>query len=221
VFGEYLVMVIQYGFVTIFVAAFPLAPLMALVNNILEMRLDSFKFVAQLRRPTGFKCKDIGIWSSILSTVGKIAVVCNAIIIAFSSDFLPMMLYAAENKMKTMKRKNGNPFHGYVNFSLAYASPKMTGLNETCRYWAYRDDQGELNFFYWKLFTVKLLFVIFFEHVVFGIVKCIDMFIPDIPDSVQLKIDIDSMIAKELLQDEERSDDKNMEDTGTMTDPEH
>jgi len=50
----------QYGFVTIFVAAFPLAPLLALVNNLLETRLDAFKFVAQLRRPTGLKCKDIG-----------------------------------------------------------------------------------------------------------------------------------------------------------------
>ena len=50
----------QYGFVTIFVAAFPLAPLLALVNNLLEIRLDAFKFVAQLRRSTGLKCKDIG-----------------------------------------------------------------------------------------------------------------------------------------------------------------
>ena len=50
----------QYGFVTVFVAAFPLAPLLALVNNLLEIRLDAFKFVAQLRRSTGLKCKDIG-----------------------------------------------------------------------------------------------------------------------------------------------------------------
>ena len=45
---------------TVFVAAFPLAPLLALVNNLLEIRLDAFKFVAQLRRSTGLKCKDIG-----------------------------------------------------------------------------------------------------------------------------------------------------------------
>ena len=36
----------------------------------------------------------LGIWYDILSAVGKIAIVCNAGIIAFSSDFLPMMLYA-------------------------------------------------------------------------------------------------------------------------------
>ncbi len=30
--------VIQYGFITLFVAAFPLAPFFALLNNILEIR---------------------------------------------------------------------------------------------------------------------------------------------------------------------------------------
>ena len=37
-FDEYLEIVIQFGFITIFVAAFPLAPLFALINNVLEIR---------------------------------------------------------------------------------------------------------------------------------------------------------------------------------------
>ena len=36
----------------------------------------------------------------------------------------------------------------------------------------------------------------------FGIVKCIDIFIPDIPESTQLRIDIDEMIAAEVLGDD-------------------
>ena len=36
-FEEYLELVIQYGFVTMFSAAFPLAPLFALLNNIMEV----------------------------------------------------------------------------------------------------------------------------------------------------------------------------------------
>ena len=35
--------VVQYGFVTLFVAAFPLAPLLALINNVFEIRLDAYK----------------------------------------------------------------------------------------------------------------------------------------------------------------------------------
>ena len=52
--------VIQFGFVTIFVAAFPLAPLFALINNVIEIRLDAYKFVVVWRRGPAFKAQDIG-----------------------------------------------------------------------------------------------------------------------------------------------------------------
>lgn len=42
-------------------AAFPLAPLLALLNNIIEIRLDAYKFVTQWRRPLPSQAKDIGI----------------------------------------------------------------------------------------------------------------------------------------------------------------
>lgn len=52
--------VIQFGFVTLFVASFPLAPLFALLNNVIEIRLDAKKFVTELRRPVAVRAKDIG-----------------------------------------------------------------------------------------------------------------------------------------------------------------
>lgn len=52
--------VIQFGFVTLFVASFPLAPVFALLNNIIEVRLDAKKFVTELRRPDTVRAKDIG-----------------------------------------------------------------------------------------------------------------------------------------------------------------
>jgi anoctamin-1 len=68
---------LQYGFITIFVAAFPLAPLFALLNNILEMRLDAKKLLTYYRRPVGQRVKDIGVWYGILDSVGKLAVISN------------------------------------------------------------------------------------------------------------------------------------------------
>lgn len=59
--------VIQFGFVTLFVASFPLAPLFALLNNIIEIRLDAKKFVTELRRPVAVRAKDIGKCSLLLS----------------------------------------------------------------------------------------------------------------------------------------------------------
>lgn len=52
--------VLQFGFTTIFVAAFPLAPLLALLNNIIELRLDAYKFVTQWRRPLPARATNIG-----------------------------------------------------------------------------------------------------------------------------------------------------------------
>ena len=69
--------VIQFGFVTIFVAAFPLAPFFALANNIFEIRIDSDKFVCEVRRPIADRAQDIGIWFDILDSVAKIAVISN------------------------------------------------------------------------------------------------------------------------------------------------
>ena len=61
IFGR--VSVIQYGFITIFVAAFPLAPLFALLNNIIEIRLDAYKLVTQFKRPVSGRAVDIGLFS--------------------------------------------------------------------------------------------------------------------------------------------------------------
>lgn len=69
------VAVIQFGFVTLFVASFPLAPLFALLNNIIEIRLDAKKFVAELRRPVAARAKDIGEFSP-LSLVSLILNQC-------------------------------------------------------------------------------------------------------------------------------------------------
>lgn len=52
---DFLFSVLQYGFVTIFVAAFPLAPLFALINNICEMRFDAKKLLLYHRRPVRFE----------------------------------------------------------------------------------------------------------------------------------------------------------------------
>ena len=74
--------VIQFGFVTIFVAAFPLAPFFALANNIFEIRIDSDKMVCDLRRPVAHRAQDIGIWFSMLSAIAKMAVISNVSTVA-------------------------------------------------------------------------------------------------------------------------------------------
>lgn len=69
--------VIQYGFVTLFAASMPLAPLFALLNNIIEIRLDAYKMLTRWRRPLAKQAQDIGIWNDIIRIITIIAVVSN------------------------------------------------------------------------------------------------------------------------------------------------
>ena len=64
--------VLQYGLVTMFVAAFPLAPLFALLNNLVEIRVDAYNFIHNFRRPIAERVEDIGAWYGILATLTQV-----------------------------------------------------------------------------------------------------------------------------------------------------
>ncbi|KAM5271062.1 anoctamin-7 isoform 3-T3 [Hipposideros larvatus] len=126
-FDEYLEMVLQFGFVTIFVAACPLAPLFALLNNWVEIRLDARKFVRERRRPVAERAQDVGIWFPILAGITHLAVISNAFLLAFSSDFLPRTYY---------QWTRAGDLRGFVNFTLARAPPAFAAEhNRTCSTW--------------------------------------------------------------------------------------
>lgn len=69
--------VLQFGFITIFVAAFPIAPIFALFNNWIEIRLDASKLVCETRKPVADRAQNIGVWFSILDGIVQIAVIVN------------------------------------------------------------------------------------------------------------------------------------------------
>ena len=166
-------LVIQYGFVTIFVSAFPLAPLCALINNIFELRLDAKKLLVHHRRPVAIRVKDIGIWLQIMESLGRISVITNALIIAFTSEFIPKLVY----KIMYSKDSSGS-LHGYTNFTLSYFDPSdfepryyTGGSNDQpafCRYFDYRnhpdnEDAYKLTDVYWHILAAKLAFVVIFQ----------------------------------------------------------
>ena len=74
---------------------------------------------------------------------------------------------------------------------------------EICRYPDFRDPTGKFTPVHWKVLALKLSFVIIFEHVVFGICKLIDLLVPDIPESLDIKVKRERYLAKEALQDAE------------------
>lgn len=85
-FADFADMTIQFGYTTMFVAAFPLSTLMSYMNNYLEMRVDAWKLCQLCRRPEPRGAEDIGTWFVILEIISNIAVLVNAGIVSFTAS---------------------------------------------------------------------------------------------------------------------------------------
>ncbi|XP_032329363.1 anoctamin-2 isoform X2 [Camelus ferus] len=195
---EYMEMIIQFGFVTLFVASFPLAPVFALLNNVIEVRLDAKKFVTELRRPDAVRTKDIGIWFDILSGIGKFSVISNAFVIAVTSDFIPRLVYQ-------YSYSHNGTLHGFVNHTLSFfnvsqlkagTQPENSQFDQEvqfCRFKDYREPPWAPNPYefskqYWSVLSARLAFVIIFQNLVMFLSVLVDWMIPDIPTDISDQI---------------------------------
>merc|ERR1712070_682358 len=79
---------IQFGYVTMFSAAFPLAPILALINNVIELRTDALKMLSLTRRPEYERAENIGSWKDVLELLSFLCVMTNVGILGFASDGL-------------------------------------------------------------------------------------------------------------------------------------
>ncbi|XP_072722147.1 anoctamin-5 isoform X6 [Ciconia boyciana] len=212
-FYEYLEMVIQFGFITLFVASFPLAPLLALMNNILEIRVDSWKLTTQYRRPVAAKAHSIGVWQEILNGMAVLSVVTNAFIVSFTSDMIPRLVY-----YYAYSEDEDSPMSGYINNSLSVFQisdfpdknkPQLNPENLViCRYRDYRyPPDHERRYLhsmqFWHILAAKLAFIIIMEHVVFIVKFFVAWMIPDVPADVKAKIKREKYLTQKILHEYE------------------
>ncbi|XP_078004576.1 anoctamin-5 isoform X5 [Phascolarctos cinereus] len=210
-FYEYLEMVIQFGFITLFVASFPLAPLLALMNNILEIRVDSWKLTTQYRRPVAAKAHSIGVWQEILNGMAVLSVVTNAFIVAFTSDMIPRLVY-----YYAYSTDHNSPMSGYINNSLSVfkisdfpVEPGASlGTFTTCRYRDYRyPPDHEKKYLhtmqFWHILAAKMAFIIIMEHIVFIVKFFVAWMIPDVPSEVKARIKREKFLTIQILHEYE------------------
>uniref|UniRef100_A0A8C2RMY8 Anoctamin n=1 Tax=Capra hircus TaxID=9925 RepID=A0A8C2RMY8_CAPHI len=209
-FYEYLETVIQFGFVTLFVASFPLAPLLALLNNIIEIRVDAWKLTTQYRRPVAAKAHSIGVWQDILYGMAVLSVATNAVIVAFTSDMVPRLVYYYAYSVNETW-----PMKGYINNSLSvfliadfpnHTVPSEKRDYNTCRYRDYRnppdsEDKYAHNIQYWHVLAAKMTFIIIMEHVVFLIKFFLAWMIPDVPKDVLERVKREKLMTIKILHD--------------------
>ncbi|NXC01890.1 ANO9 protein, partial [Orthonyx spaldingii] len=201
-FNEFLEIVIQYSFTTIFVAAFPLAPLLAFFNNIIEIHMDAIKMMRLHRRMVPRKAKDIGIWLQVLEAIGILAVIGNGLVIAITSDFIPVQVYKYMYSPCLRENRTGMDCStGYINNSLSVFRTQDFDLYikvpnllpefdrdqiKECRYRDYRNaDDYTYTAQFWHIFAARLAFLILFEHVALCVKLIAAWYIPDVPHKVK------------------------------------
>uniref|UniRef100_A0A0A1XE63 Anoctamin n=1 Tax=Zeugodacus cucurbitae TaxID=28588 RepID=A0A0A1XE63_ZEUCU len=206
-FSEYLEMVLQFGFITLFGLAFPLAPLLALINNVIEVRLDAIKMLKLIRRPVAQRASNIGVWYNMMAIVARIAVASSAMIIAFSTNLIPKLVYTTAT--------NDASLEGYLNFTLAYfntedfqVQPVLHGSiyeNATsCRYTEFRNAPWDDNpykrpTYYWKILTGRLAFIVVFQNVIGVIQGIIAWAIADEPSKLRKRIKREGFLLREHI----------------------
>jgi len=92
-FDDYIESVIQFGYVTLFASAYPLAAFIAVAACAVEYRLDLFKMTKTCARPNSVARNDIGIWKYLLKSIVWLSAFTNCLIFSFSSrqmyNYLP------------------------------------------------------------------------------------------------------------------------------------
>jgi len=76
-------MAVQYGFLSLFAFTCQIAPLLALVNNLIEIRSDAKKLLTVHQRSEAHMAEDLGIWDTIRMLTTVVAMTSNAAYIFF------------------------------------------------------------------------------------------------------------------------------------------
>ena len=87
-FDDYMEVTIELGYVTLFASAYPLASLVSIAANWVEMRSDCFKMAHLCRRPPPFRTSGLGVWRNLMACVVWMSALTNCLIVGFTSDQL-------------------------------------------------------------------------------------------------------------------------------------
>jgi hypothetical protein len=120
IFDDYLEMIVQFGYVTLFASAFPLASALSVFCNFVEVKSDAFKVSFVGKKPLPKRVSDIGIWTHLLAAMSWLAIFTNCMIFGFSSeqmeDWFPRLFKSVDISQveKTFEAGNLHEAHDKV-----------------------------------------------------------------------------------------------------------
>ena len=93
-YADYASLVVQLGLILLFSPVFPLSPLIALLNNLVMLRLRAYKVCCATQRPLSQKSSGIGVWEDILQIMSVVGVLTNLALFGITSDVLKHYFHA-------------------------------------------------------------------------------------------------------------------------------
>jgi len=106
VYLDYKELALQFGYASLSAVAFPLAPLLSIVNNIIEVRADAFKLCNVHQRYRMRQCQDIGQWQTVFTTISVMSILTNALLMGFVGSQLQFYIQPSVHQDGTERMKN-------------------------------------------------------------------------------------------------------------------
>lgn len=88
IFQNYLDQAVGFGYMTLFAAALPAAPMVALMSDYICDKMDAYVLLFWYQRPIPKSAEDIGTWQSVFTIIAIISVLTNAGLIVFTMKIL-------------------------------------------------------------------------------------------------------------------------------------
>lgn len=83
-FAEYIELLVQFGYLSLFSCVFPLTAVLLLINNITEIRSDAYKVCKLFRKPFAAPVGDMGVWQIAFEVLSFVSVVSNCWLLMLS-----------------------------------------------------------------------------------------------------------------------------------------
>ncbi|XP_071051503.1 anoctamin-6-like [Onthophagus taurus] len=195
--------VVEYGLLTFFGAAAPFLPLIALINNIVEMRATAMKLVKKSRRNVPKRVLGLGSWKWVLVVITRFSFFISGAIVSFTSSFVHRTVYYFEH----------GDLKGFVNDTVSvfliedYRDDMEDRLKEkfsdthTCYYPGHKNSFNHTHPYqasdrFYELLAIRLLTVVVYIHLIYFVSSILSFWISKEPASIREHLAYDEMVKR-------------------------
>ncbi|XP_022601987.1 anoctamin-10-like [Seriola dumerili] len=83
-FAEYIELLVQFGYLSLFSCVYPLTAVLLLINNLTEIRADAYKICKLFRKPFSPPVANMGVWQIAFEVLSFVSVVSNCWLLLLS-----------------------------------------------------------------------------------------------------------------------------------------